>query len=139
MAKVSEVGVKPFKLGVKLVMLSWAVYTALDPNYPAGLSAKIIHRELRARLGFEGVTITDAINAGALAAYGTPPQNAVKAANAGMDLILEATRDISHGQAVVDALTTALADGTLDVPESEAALRRILALRRRLRQPNKRA
>ncbi|WP_034260558.1 glycoside hydrolase family 3 N-terminal domain-containing protein [Actinospica robiniae] len=115
-----------------LVMMSWAVYTALDPNYPAGLSSKIIRRELRDRLGFEGVTISDAINAGALAAFGTPPQNAVKAANAGMDLILESTRDISHGQAVVDALTAALADGTLDVPESDAALRRIMKLRREL-------
>lgn len=117
---------------VALVMLSWAVYTAMDPNLPAGLSPKIVHRELRHRLGFEGVTITDAINASALAAFGTPPQNAVKAANAGMDLILEATRDISHGQAIVDALATALADGTLDVPESDAALRRILGMRRAL-------
>lgn len=117
---------------VQLVMLSWAVYTALDPNHPAGLSPLIIQRELRHRLGFEGVTITDAINAGALAAFGTPPQNGVTAANAGMDLILEATRDIANGQAVVDALTGALTDGTLDIPESEAALRRILDLRYRL-------
>ncbi|MBR7833304.1 beta-N-acetylhexosaminidase [Actinospica durhamensis] len=114
---------------LQLVMLSWAVYTALDPDNPAGLSAKIIHRELRHRLGFEGVTITDAISAGALAALGTPPQNAVTAANAGMDLILEATRNVSHGQAVVDALTTALTDGDLDPRESDAALRRILELR----------
>lgn len=117
---------------VQLVMLSWAVYTALDPHHPAGLSAKIIRRELRHRLGFRGVTITDAINAGSLAALGTPPQNAVKAADAGMDLILEATRDVSHGQAVVDALTAALTDRELDVRESDAALRRILELRCRL-------
>jgi beta-N-acetylhexosaminidase len=115
---------------VKLVMLSWAVYTALDPDNPAGLSPKIIHRELRHRLGFEGVTISDAINAGALEVLGSPPRNAVTAANAGMDLILEATRDVSNGQAVVDALATALADGTLDEPAQDAALRRILELRR---------
>jgi beta-N-acetylhexosaminidase len=113
----------------KLVMVSWATYTDLDPNNPAGLSPTIIHRELRHRLDFQGVTITDAIDAGALSALGTPAQNAVTAANAGMDLILEATRDVSHGQAVVDGLATALIDGTLDIPEFDAALHRIFELR----------
>ncbi|MDI2127729.1 glycoside hydrolase family 3 N-terminal domain-containing protein [Yinghuangia seranimata] len=115
--------------GVKLVMLSWAVYTGLDPELPAGLSPTVIDGELRRRHGFHGVTITDAINAGALDAFGTPPQNAVTAAAAGMDLILEATRDVSNGQAVVDSLAAALTDGTLNRHRSDAALHRILQLR----------
>src|SRR6185437_3219976 len=52
--------------GVKLVLLSWAIYPAIDPVNPAGLSSKIIFGELRDRLGFGGVTITDALEAGAL-------------------------------------------------------------------------
>ncbi len=57
--------------GVKLVMVSWAIYPALDPKLPAGLSPTIVGGELRQRLGFTGVTITDALEAGALQPFGT--------------------------------------------------------------------
>ena len=56
--------------GVKLIMVSWAIYPALDRAYPAGLSSAVVGGELRARLGYQGVTITDALEAGALAAFG---------------------------------------------------------------------
>ena len=52
--------------GVKLIMVSWAIYPALDANLPAGLSPTIIGQELRGRNNFTGVTITDALEAGAL-------------------------------------------------------------------------
>ena len=42
------------------------------PGQPAGLSSRVVGGELRQRLGFTGVTITDALEAGALKAYGTP-------------------------------------------------------------------
>ncbi|MDH6136867.1 beta-N-acetylhexosaminidase [Kitasatospora sp. MAA4] len=119
--------------GVGLVMVSWAIYTRLDPGTPAGFSPRIIHRELRRRHRFGGVTITDAINAGAISTFGTPAQNAVTAARAGMDLVLEATRDVSHGQAVVDAMASALERGDLPRQEFEGALERIIRLRSGLR------
>ena len=56
--------------GVKLVMVSWAIYPALDAKLPAGLSPAVIQRELRGRNGFTGVTITDALEAGALKPFG---------------------------------------------------------------------
>ena len=62
--------------GVKLVMSSWAVYPALDPRRPAGLSRTVIETELRGRLGFRGVTITDSLAAGALRSYGSLPRRA---------------------------------------------------------------
>ena len=40
--------------GVKLVMVSWAIYPALDATYPAGLSTAWVQGELRGRLGFGG-------------------------------------------------------------------------------------
>jgi beta-N-acetylhexosaminidase len=115
--------------GVKLVMCSWAIYTHLDPHNPAGQSRRIIQGELRQRLGFRGVTITDAINAGALSARGTGPQNAVSAAAAGMDLIVEASRSVANGRAIVDGLAEALTHGGLDIAEFDEALARIRALR----------
>ena len=57
--------------GVKLVMVSWAVYPALDPAARPGCLPAIVRGELRGRLGFGGVTITDALEAGALKSYGT--------------------------------------------------------------------
>jgi beta-N-acetylhexosaminidase len=115
--------------GVKLVMASWAVYPALDAARPAGLSSAVIHGELRGRLGFRGVTITDAIEAGALGAFGSYGQRAVLAARAGMDLLLCSARDVSQGQAVVTALAGALGDGQLDASSFSAAVQRVTALR----------
>lgn len=115
--------------GVDLVMVSWAIYSHLDAAHPAGLSPTVVQGELRDRFSFTGVTITDAIGAGALSALGTPAQNAVTAAAAGMDLILDASGSVSQGQAIVSALATALQDGTLDAAASGAALARISALR----------
>jgi beta-N-acetylhexosaminidase len=115
--------------GVRLIMTSWAVYPALDPNLPSGLSPTIVQGELRRRLKFRGVTITDALEAGAIAAFGTPAQCAVLAARAGMDVLLCSARDVSEGQDTVAALADALQHHDLIPGQFEIALRRVLALR----------
>ncbi len=66
--------------GVKLVMVSWAKYPNLRSSRPAGLSSVIVQGELRHRLGYKGVTITDAIGAGALRTFGSTRNRALKAA-----------------------------------------------------------
>ncbi len=118
--------------GVKLVMVSWAVYPSLDPKRPAGLSSVIVGRELRTRLGFTGVTITDALEAGALKAFGNFGHRAVLAASAGMDLILCADGSGAEGTAAMDGLRTAYHDGALGQAAFRAAVTRIIALRRSL-------
>jgi beta-N-acetylhexosaminidase len=110
-------------------MTSWAVYPALDPRLPAGLSPTIAAGELRQRLKFRGVTITDALEAGAIAAFGTPAQCGVLAARAGMDVLLCSARDVSEGQDTVAALADALQHHALDPGHFQIALRRVLALR----------
>ncbi|GAB3467942.1 glycoside hydrolase family 3 N-terminal domain-containing protein [Actinophytocola sediminis] len=115
--------------GAKLVMLSWAVYPAVDGARPAGLSTVVIERELRARNGFTGVTITDALEANALRDYGSTGNRAILAAQAGADLILASARDVDQGDAAATALATALADGTLDPAAFGDALARVNTLR----------
>jgi len=115
--------------GVKLVMASWAIYPALDATYPAGLSTAWVQGELRGRLGFGGVTITDAIEAGALTAFGSYGQRAVLAAQAGMDLLLCSAQDPSEGQSVTSALASALEAGQLGSAAFTAAVGRVTALR----------
>ncbi len=118
--------------GVQLVMTSWAVYPALDPKLPAGLSPTIVGQELRGRLKFGGVTITDALEAGAIKSFGTPAQCGVLAARAGMDLLLASARDVSEGQDTVAALASALESHQLGPRQFDSALLRVLALRGRL-------
>jgi beta-N-acetylhexosaminidase len=115
--------------GVKLVMVSWAIYPALDGKRPAGLSPTVIGQELRGRNAFTGVTITDALEAGALSAFGTTGQRAVTAAGAGMDLILCSARDVSQGETATAALASALSSGQLDPTAFNAAVDRVTALR----------
>ena len=74
------------------------------------------------------MTITDAIEAGALAAFGGTAARTVLAAKAGMDIILCSARDVSQGQAAVDALASA----NLGRGDSEKALQRVLAMRGKL-------
>ena len=115
--------------GVKLVMVSWAKYSALAPKTPAGLSSAIVNGELRQRLGFKGVTITDALEAGALRSFGTTRRRATLAARAGMDLILCSVQRPSQGQQARIALANGLTAGTLSPTVFNAALNRVVALR----------
>jgi beta-N-acetylhexosaminidase len=133
---VRDVDMRPYPTaidaGVRLVMASWAKYPALDPDRPAGLSKFIIQRELRERQGFDGVTITDGIEAGALKDFGGPGNRSVLAADAGMDLMLFSNKDIDEGEDGLRALTHALREGDLSRPTFQASVERILALREAL-------
>jgi beta-N-acetylhexosaminidase len=119
--------------GVKLVMVSWAVYPALDANRPAGLSSVVVQQELRSRQGFTGVTVTDALEAGALNAYGTSGQRAVAAAGAGMDLLLCSSGDVNQGENATAALVDALNRGQLSRSGFDSAVNRVTSLRASLR------
>ncbi|MEW2521530.1 glycoside hydrolase family 3 N-terminal domain-containing protein [Actinacidiphila alni] len=118
--------------GVDLVMLSWAVYPALDASHPAGLSATIVQQELRGRLGFTGVTVTDALEAHAISASYSTAQRAVMAASAGMDLLLCSARDTAQGDSAVTALANAYTGGQLAADAFNAAVQRVTSLRQSL-------
>jgi beta-N-acetylhexosaminidase len=123
------------KAGAKLVMLSWAVYPALDPKLPAGLSKSVIGRELRGRLGFRGVTITDSLSAGALRGFGGVGERGVLAAGAGADLLVCAAphpdeNTPKEGVTVMEALAAALARQPSLRSGAEQAVDRVIALRR---------
>jgi beta-N-acetylhexosaminidase len=81
-----ETRLPPFQTGAKLVMVSNASYPALDPSgSPAVFSHAIVTDLLRGRLGFDGVIITDALDAGAVASV---PHAGARALAAGVDLLL---------------------------------------------------
>jgi beta-N-acetylhexosaminidase len=120
--------------GVKLVMTSWAIYPALDPRLPAGLSPAVIQGELRGRLGFRGVTITDGIDAGAVTPFGNLGRRSVLAAAAGADLILCAAVNPSantpaQGITAMRAIAAAITSRQISKASAQQAAARILALR----------
>ena len=98
----------------RAVMLSTAIYPRVDPR-PGGASAAAgCAGELRGRLGFGGVAITDDLEAPAVAAFGTPAQLAFFTLRAGVDLPLFAQNYATAARA---------ADG----PGARGALRRAAA------------
>jgi beta-N-acetylhexosaminidase len=120
--------------GVKLVMTSWAVYPALDRTHPAGLSGAVIGGELRGRLGYRGIVITDELGAGALGGFGTIAHRAALAAAAGADLLLCSVPDPNQntpatGAEALQGLLGALKCGRLSRTAAEQAAGRVIGLR----------
>jgi len=116
--------------GARMVLSSsWAVYPALDPGRPAGLSKPWIQGELRNRLRFRGVTITDALEAGALGPFGSTANRAVLGADAGQDLLLFSARSVSQGIEGRQGIARALGRGRLDRATFLDAVRRVMDLR----------
>ncbi len=134
-AQLRRVDLLPFRAmvahDVPLVMLGTAIYPALDPGRPAALSRTISTGLLRGELGFEGVTVTDALDTPALDPVGGPGTVAVRAAAAGSDLLIHT--GYAPGVTAASALAREIRRGTLPRAEAEAAVARVLALRRDLR------
>jgi beta-N-acetylhexosaminidase len=124
---VDEAPYKPFiRSDGSLVMVGTAIYTAFGDK-PAAFNKAIVTGELRDRLGFEGVTVTDALETVAGRAFGGSKRVAIAGARAGMDLFLFThTREASKAE---DALAKRLHGGGLDRTDFEESVRRVLRLR----------
>jgi beta-N-acetylhexosaminidase len=112
--------------GGDMVMLATAIYPAFS-TIPAAFSRPIATGELRRRLGFEGVTITDALDTVAVRSFGGPAKAGVAAARAGADLLL--FTDLAPAESARRALAAKLRSGALDRDEFEAAAQRVVDLR----------
>jgi beta-N-acetylhexosaminidase len=112
-----------------MVMISTAIYTHFSRK-PAAFSKQIATRELRHRLGFEGVSISDALETVSARRFGGPAKVGVAAAKAGTDLLLFTDH---HGAARAGrALRRKLRSGKLARGPFEDSVQRVLDLRARL-------
>ena len=93
---------------------------------PASLSPEIATRLLREGLGFEGVSLSDDLEMGALARFGGLPERSVAAANAGCDLVFVCSR-IEEYPACVEEVERGVGQTRRD-----EAQRRVAAYRRQL-------
>jgi beta-N-acetylhexosaminidase len=91
-SRISEIDIAPFeaaiKAGVSGVMTSHAIYSALDPKYPATLSSIILKGILRDKLGFNGLIITDDLEMGAIRKKWGVSKGAISSFRAGADILL---------------------------------------------------
>jgi beta-N-acetylhexosaminidase len=117
-----------FAAGVPMVMTSTSIYTALDKRRPALLSRAVTTRELRDRLGFAGVSITDDLDVGALDRFGSAARLGLRAARAGNDLLLYA-QSYGNGASAASALVRAAQAGDIERSDLEQHAARVLALR----------
>ena len=124
-----------------MIMVTHVIVPAYDAQAPASLSPVLVQQVLRGQLGYQGVVVTDAMDAQGLIqymgqqGYNDPAQGVaeacVRAFLAGDDLI-EAPIEQDRLAAVVSAMTQAVASGRISQARLHEALRRIIALKVRL-------
>jgi beta-N-acetylhexosaminidase len=127
-----QTDIEPFKAavdaGIEMTMVSTASYPGLTPRsrQPAALSPRIVKGLLRDELGFDGVVITDDLEAPAI--EGSPGAAGAQALRAGNDLLLYAKSTGGSDQAF-KALVSEVKQGRLDRALIAAAYDRITSLK----------
>lgn len=134
-AALDAIDLRPFRAaigaGVGMVMSGHFASPALTGNRttPATLSADVMDRLLRDELGFDGVSITDALDMRALAQDATQAVDVIAAIRAGVDLLL-ATTDRRAQRRIEGALLRAAELHLFDPDALKRSARRVEALRR---------
>lgn len=107
--------------GVPTILVSHNVVEAMDPDYPASLSSKVI-KKLRDELGFSGIVLTDDLAMGAVSSYVLNGTAAVLAIQAGNDMIIT-----SDFETMYQEVYQAVLDEIISKAVLERAVKRIIA------------
>ena len=110
--------------GADMVMVGHITMSNID-GLPATVSPTMVNGELRGKLGYKGVVVTDALGMGAVANIYSSADLAVKCLQAGDDILLMPA-DLS---AAVKGVEKAVADGTLTEKRIDESVLRILTLK----------
>ena len=122
-----ETDLVPFKAavraGVASIMTAHISYPALDPSgAPATLSRELLHWFLRQQFKFDGLIVTDAMIMEGILVGQSESEAAIRAFNAGCDLLLYPT-DLRK---VVEAMERALQEEMIEADRLAQSLRRRL-------------
>jgi beta-N-acetylhexosaminidase len=124
------------RAGFPALMTSHVVYPAYDGRRPATLSPRIARKLLRGELGYRGVLFSDDLEMQAAAGRHPPGRLAVRALEAGCDMLLTC-QSTSVARAAMKGVEEALDAGRLDariVVEAAARIHRLRAVLARLRR-----
>lgn len=119
----------PFRAGIDggadVVMIGNLRVPAVDPSAPASLSRPLVSGLLRRQLGFQGVVMTDSFSMGAIRKNYSAGEAAVRAVDAGVDLLSMSANTAE----AFDALLAAVPDGRLTEQIVTDAAVRVVRLR----------
>lgn len=135
LARLRAVELVPFRAaidaGVDAIMTAHVAFPAIeaDPSVPATLSKAVLTGLLRDDMGYQGAIISDCLEMGAIADGVGVAAGAVATLQAGCDIVLISHRE-DQQRAALDAVSSAVAQGTIAAGRIEEALARV----RRLKQ-----
>lgn len=123
----NKVELPPFRAaieaGVDAVMSSHLWVPALDPReIPASVSAPILTKLLREEMGFRGIVVTDAMDMHGLSKLFSPGEAAIRALEAGTDVLLMPPQP----SAVIRAVTAAVRSGRISTKRLDQSVLRLL-------------
>lgn len=110
------------------ILVSHLKYPALDEEYPASLSSKIMTDLLRNELGYKGIIITDDMEMGAVANHNDFRSIGVKAVKAGADIVL-VCHEYQHQQEVYLGLLDAVNSGEISQERIDESVKRIIKVK----------
>ena len=129
-ARLDAAELVPFRAGIaagaRVVMSAHLAVPALTgrEDLPSTLAPEVMSDLLRDELGFDGVSITDALDMRALAQGPDQVLDVLAAVRAGVDLLLTAPDPVAR-ERIEAGLRHAASRGLLDVPTGRVALRRV--------------
>jgi beta-glucosidase-like glycosyl hydrolase/CubicO group peptidase (beta-lactamase class C family) len=130
-ARLDSVELVPFRRlvseGIGSIMIAHLVVPALEttPSLPSTLSPSIIHGFLQGELGYKGLIVTDAMDMGAVVNKYGSDSSAVRALQAGADVIII----LPDEDAAVPALVNAVKTGRITEERINYSVRKILGIK----------
>lgn len=120
----------PFQRGIEegihfIMAAHISVPSVTGDDVPCSLSSYMITDVLRGRMGYDGIVVTDAMNMGAVSQHYDSAEAAVRALQAGVDLILMPADFHSAYEGVLASVKT----GELTEERIEESVRRILRVK----------
>lgn len=130
----------PFKKAVKsrvdMLMMSHVMFPNIDPDNPVTFSKNIISDLVRGELRFRGLIISDDLDMKAMRNKWSREEIAVKAFQAGIEILLYCNEPESP-PAAIEGVTTAVAQGSLEKAGLEEAKKKVLDFKKmKLAQPD---
>jgi beta-N-acetylhexosaminidase len=128
-SRLDSVELVPFRAGIdagaKVVMSAHIAFPAFTGDAPATLSASMLTGVLRDSLKFNGLVVTDALQMGAIVAKYGAGEAAVRAFEAGSDLLLMP----ADPDSAIASMLTALQTGRITAARLDASVRRVLEIK----------
>ena len=118
-----EIDLEPFERlsSAAMGMTAHVVYTAWDPELPSSQSRRVIHDIIRERIGFNGWLMSDDIGMEAL--KGDFGSRAAKVVEAGCDVALHCSGNMTEMIAVASAVPAMSSDGNERLERALASMR----------------